>query len=167
MASSTPYYFTFLYHSIIILICQFLVLGSSDFEDAFKAAVLMNVYNKRAAAAAHLCQAWSQLVDISVLGCGGVLVQGGSMISFTLRHVFNIVSDYYNTTFHSSLPSFVSPFLSPPGFILNTTGVSGVSDSASESASASILRRLVASIVLPTLQILSTAPLEMIMAEQV
>ena len=101
---------------IFILIFQFLVLGSSDFEDAFKAAVLMNVYNKRAAAAAHLCQAWSQLVDISVLGCGGVLVQGGSIISFTLRHIFNIVSDYYNTTFHSSLPSSLHPSLLPDLF---------------------------------------------------
>ena len=47
------------------------------------------------------------------------------------------------------------------------TAVGGVSDSATDSASASILRNLVASVVLPTLQILSTAPLEMIMAEQV
>ena len=52
------------------------MLGSVEYEDAFKAAVLMNIYNKRAAASAHLCQAWSQLVDVCVLGCGGVLVAG-------------------------------------------------------------------------------------------
>ena len=57
------------------------VLGSVDYEDAFKAAVLMNVYNKRAAAASHLCLAWSQLVDVCVLGCGGVLTTGTALLA--------------------------------------------------------------------------------------
>lgn len=93
------------------------VLGSAEFEDALKAAVLMNVYNRRAAAAAHLCLAWSQLVDVSVLGCGGVLV---------------------------SAP----------------IGDGDMEDTVT------ILRRLVTAVVLPTLHVLSAAPLEMVMAEQ-
>ena len=92
-------------------------LGSAEFEDALKAAVLMNVYNKRAAASAHLCFAWSQLVDVSVLGCAGVLVSGP------------------------------------------------VGDAETEDT-VTVLRRLVTSVVLPTLHVLSAAPLEMVMAEQ-
>jgi hypothetical protein len=48
-----------------------------EFEIALKAAVQMNVYNKRAAAASYLCQAGSQLIDVA-LGCGGLAVKGGS-----------------------------------------------------------------------------------------
>ena len=81
--------------------------GQADFEDGVRAAVCMNVYNKRAAAATHLCQAWgqvrvwgrcpaawisrrahiqvhqlllprAQILDVAVLGCGGALVGGHS-----------------------------------------------------------------------------------------
>jgi hypothetical protein len=51
-------------------------VGGAEFEEALKAAVQMNVYNKRAAAAAHLCLAWSQAIDVSVLGSGGSIFSG-------------------------------------------------------------------------------------------
>jgi hypothetical protein len=58
------------YHSISSAV------GGAEFEEALKAAVQMNVYNKRAAAAAHLCLAWSQAIDVSVLGSGGSIFSG-------------------------------------------------------------------------------------------
>ena len=51
-------------------------MGGAEFEEALKAALQMNVYNKRAAAAAHLCLAWSQAIDVSVLGSGGSIFSG-------------------------------------------------------------------------------------------
>jgi hypothetical protein len=36
----------------------------------------MNVYNMRAAAATHLCEAWAQAVNVSVLGYGGSVLSG-------------------------------------------------------------------------------------------
>ena len=53
-----------------------IVLSSAEFQEALKAAIMMNVYNKRAAAAAHLCNAWGQAVDVSVYGFGSKLLPG-------------------------------------------------------------------------------------------
>ena len=51
-------------------------LGGSEFEAALNAAVQMNVYNMRAAAATHLFEAWGQAVNVSVLGYGGSILSG-------------------------------------------------------------------------------------------
>ena len=53
-----------------------ILAGGSDFEAALQAAVQMNVYNMRAAAATHLCEAWGQAVNVSVLGYGGSILTG-------------------------------------------------------------------------------------------
>jgi hypothetical protein len=85
----------------------------ADVHSGIEAAVKMNVYNMRAAAATHLCQAWSQAVDVAVLGCHGILFD---------------------------------------------RGVGG---------RAATLRRMIATVVIPTLQALaSSQSLEMVMAEQ-
>ena len=85
----------------------------ADVHNGIEAAVKMNVYNMRAAAATHLCQAWSQAVDVAVLGCHGILFD---------------------------------------------RGVGG---------RAATLRRMITTVVIPTLQALaSSQSLEMVMAEQ-
>lgn len=67
-------------HMYFLILTIFLssAVGGAEFEEALKAAVRMNVYNKRAAAAAHLCLAWSQAIDVSVLGSGGNIFSGGT-----------------------------------------------------------------------------------------
>jgi hypothetical protein len=67
-------------------------LSEADFDDGVRAAVVMNVYNRRAAAATHLCQAWSQAVDVAAIGCGGLLYEGrGEGRSAALRRLINTV----------------------------------------------------------------------------
>lgn len=42
--------------------------SKADIEAGVKAAIQMNLYQQRVAAATHLCKAWGQLVDIALLG---------------------------------------------------------------------------------------------------
>ena len=53
-------------------------VSAVEFQEALKGAIMMNVYNKRAAASAHLCGAWGQAVDVSVYGFGSRLLPGES-----------------------------------------------------------------------------------------
>ena len=179
---------------LILRTCHFLLsaVGGAEFEEALKAAVQMNVYNKRAAAAANLCLAWSQAIDVSVLGSRGGVFSGESTLLLLILSpiTYQIVlikiditlttpSYYimclpYLTSFFSFLLSLPPPpplllllfsiFISFPllSFLLS----SDPSRSDLQDASVSPMR-LIGAIVLPVLQALSTMSLEMIMAEQV
>ena len=67
-------------------------VGGAEFEEALKAAVQMNVYNKRAAAAANLCLAWSQAIDVSVLGIRGGVFSGESTLLLLILSLIRLYS---------------------------------------------------------------------------
>jgi hypothetical protein len=67
------------------------VIGGVEFEIALKAAVHMNCYNKHAAAASYLCQAWSQLIDVA-LGCGGLAIKGTYIYMYI--HIYTYICMY-------------------------------------------------------------------------
>ena len=70
-------------------------MSASEFQEALKGAIMMNVYNKRSAASAHLCSAWGQAVDVSVYGFGSRLLPGkNENLNFKLLKLWVVIGNY-------------------------------------------------------------------------